>query len=68
MYASRQRAYDLLLALSSDLGDTLDCREIVGRLLASVRRAIPVSHCALLTSDGAGTFRAAREASRGTRR
>ena len=59
IFSDTRRGYDRLLELSRDLSGILDRKEIVGRLVAGVSRAIPVRHCALLTSDGAGPFRPA---------
>jgi GAF domain-containing protein len=59
IFSDTRRGYDRLLELSRDLSGILDRKEIVGRLVAGVSRAIPVRHCALLTSDGAGGFRTA---------
>jgi signal transduction histidine kinase len=56
LFSDSRRGYDRLLALSRELSGILDRKEIVGRLVAGVSRAIPVRHCALLTSDGAGVF------------
>ena len=60
IFSDTAEGYDRLLALSRELSGILDRKEIVGRLVAGVSRAIPVRHCALLTSDGAGAFRHGR--------
>ncbi len=61
LFSDSQSGYDRLLALSRELSGILDRKEIVGRLVAGVSRAIPVRHCALLTADGSGAFRTAEE-------